>query len=94
MLVILVLLGVMLIVFGMVFLTPGNPITRLAGNKPISGEHGRIDQSELPPRPAVRCRPARATVHRHDQRHMPREGPLVQTPWIAKELTGWLARSC
>ena len=30
-----VLLGVMLLVFGMVFLTPGDPITRLAGNKPL-----------------------------------------------------------
>jgi oligopeptide transport system permease protein len=30
-----VLFGVMLIVFGMVFLTPGDPITRLAGNKPL-----------------------------------------------------------
>jgi oligopeptide transport system permease protein len=30
-----VLLGVMLIVYGMVFLTPGDPITRLAGNKPL-----------------------------------------------------------
>ena len=34
-LVIPVLLGVMLLVFGMVFLTPGDPITRLAGNKPL-----------------------------------------------------------
>ena len=34
-LVIPVLLGVMLVVFGMVFLTPGDPITRLAGNKPL-----------------------------------------------------------
>ena len=34
-LVIPVLLGVMLVVFGMVFLTPGDPITRLAGNKPV-----------------------------------------------------------
>jgi len=30
-----VLFGVMLIVFSMVFLTPGDPITRLAGNKPL-----------------------------------------------------------
>jgi len=30
-----VLLGVMILVFGMVFLTPGDPITRLAGNKPL-----------------------------------------------------------
>jgi peptide/nickel transport system permease protein/oligopeptide transport system permease protein len=30
-----VLLGVMLLVFSMVFLTPGDPITRLAGNKPL-----------------------------------------------------------
>ena len=35
-LVIPVLLGVMLLVFGMVFLAPGDPITRLAGNKPLS----------------------------------------------------------
>lgn len=34
-LVIPVLLGVMLLVFGMVFLSPGDPITRLAGNKPL-----------------------------------------------------------
>jgi len=30
-----VLLGVMLLVFGMVFLSPGDPISRLAGNKPL-----------------------------------------------------------
>jgi peptide/nickel transport system permease protein/oligopeptide transport system permease protein len=30
-----VLLGVMLLVFGMVFLSPGDPIQRLAGNKPL-----------------------------------------------------------
>jgi oligopeptide transport system permease protein len=35
-LVIPVLLGVMLLVFGMVFLAPGDPIQRLAGNKPLS----------------------------------------------------------
>ena len=35
-LVIPVLLGVMLLVFGMVFLAPGDPITRLAGNKPLA----------------------------------------------------------
>lgn len=31
-----VLLGTILLVFGMVFLTPGDPISRLAGNKPLS----------------------------------------------------------
>jgi oligopeptide transport system permease protein len=31
-----VLFGVMLIVYGMVFLTPGDPIQRLAGNKPLA----------------------------------------------------------
>jgi oligopeptide transport system permease protein len=31
-----VLLGTILLVFGMVFLAPGDPITRLAGNKPLS----------------------------------------------------------
>ncbi len=35
-LVIPVLLGVMLLVFGMVFLAPGDPIQRLAGNKPLA----------------------------------------------------------
>jgi oligopeptide transport system permease protein len=35
-LVIPVLLGTILLVFGMVFLTPGDPISRLAGNKPLS----------------------------------------------------------
>ncbi len=35
-LVIPVLLGVMLLVYGMVFLSPGDPIMRLAGNKPLS----------------------------------------------------------
>jgi ABC-type dipeptide/oligopeptide/nickel transport system permease component len=31
-----VLLGTILLVFGMVFLAPGDPISRLAGNKPLS----------------------------------------------------------
>ena len=36
MLVVPVLLGTILLVFGLVFLLPGDPIRRLAGSKPIS----------------------------------------------------------
>jgi ABC-type microcin C transport system permease subunit YejB len=31
-----VLLGTILIVFALVFLTPGDPVSRLAGNKPLA----------------------------------------------------------
>ena len=48
-----VLLGTILLVFGMVFLAPGDPIRRLAGNKPLLAEHVSRRSRPLPPGSAV-----------------------------------------